>query len=200
MAFEYQGWHHGTDPEVREYDAIKRRLCQDHGIELIEVVGIKKPFPPENVLRQVQDAFRKAGRTEVPRLPAHDIVFPSKLEVARAEVRQRGWTLVAYRGDDDLEVKCANSNHLPWKTSLWRIRHRGHGCPDCAGNRRLGLDGLRAWGQQHGLHLDDETWRGAGKPYRWRCVRSGHLIERSKENIQQSLAKGRPACTTCASS
>jgi hypothetical protein len=30
-------------------------------------------------------------------------------------------------------------------------------------------------------------------------VRSGHLIERSKGNIQQSLAKGRPACTTCAS-
>src|SRR5262249_13670179 len=79
----------------------------------------------------------------------------------------------------------------------WRIRKKGHWCPSCAGNRPLGLEGLRTWGRNKGLELLDAEYRGIGAIYRWRGFKAAHVIKRSKGNIQQSSSRRLPSCTAC---
>jgi hypothetical protein len=78
IAFEYQGPHHWSGDDVIEHDIIKRRMCAERGIQLIEVEAIRKPYPPENVLQKVAEALLKYGVAEIPVLPADDI-FASDL-------------------------------------------------------------------------------------------------------------------------
>jgi hypothetical protein len=61
----------------------------------------------------------------------------------------------------------------------------------------LELKSLRAWGNTVGLQLIDKEYRGAASIYEWRCKREGHVLRRTKGNIQQSIKKGYPACKDC---
>jgi Probable Zinc-ribbon domain len=201
LAFEYQGPHHLIVDRVKTHDEIKRRACEWRGIKLIEVEATKKPFPPENVLAQVVKAFGKYGRSEIPILPL-DNVFAAELEQLRAFAQKKGGRLVSDRykgGDEQLEWKCGVAAHATWWADPWRILKRGAWYPSCAGNRRLGIDGLRAWGETVGLELIDRDYRGGTiSNYRWKCTASGHVIERSRTNILASLSVGRGPCPICA--
>src|SRR5262249_41958984 len=79
MAFEYQGPHHRSVDYVMAHDAIKREACAIRNIQLIEVEAIKRPYPPENVLEKVAEAFQRYGIAETPRLPPVDI-FAAELK------------------------------------------------------------------------------------------------------------------------
>ena len=185
---------------MKAHDEIKRQACQQRGICLIEVDATRKPFPPQNVLAKVVEAFRRYGRSETPVLPIDDI-FGAELEQLRAFARKKGGQLVSdrYLGGDALhEWKCGVVEHATWWADPWRIQKRGAWCPSCAGNRRLGIDGLRAWGQTVGLELMDSDYRGgSAMKYRWKCVAAGHVIERPRANILSSLSAGRGPCPIC---
>ena len=148
IAFEYQGSHHYSVDYVIAHDEIKRAACAANGIRLIEVEAVKKPHPAENVLKKVAEAFAKLGITKTPRLPQGEI-FAAELEELRGLARQRRGQLISnvYLGSEPHEWKCEVPEHPTWLAEAWRIR-KGHWCPSCAGNRPLGLDGLRAWGPQ----------------------------------------------------
>ena len=92
---------------------------------------------------------------------------------------------------------CGKPDHHTWRAQPWRVA-RGAWCPSCAGNRPLGIEGLRAWGAKVGLELLEKEYHGATAAYDWRCKQAGHLVRRSKGNIQQSLDKGYPSCRICA--
>jgi hypothetical protein len=112
--------------------------------------------------------------------------------------KEKGGILLSttYAGSEPHEWSCGNPEHPSWKAEPWRVR-KGAWCPSCAGNRPLGIDGLRAWGRLHGLELLDSAYRGTARLYTWRCA-AGHDVRRSKGNIEQSLRKRLPACTDCA--
>jgi hypothetical protein len=114
-------------------------------VRLIEIDAVKKPYPAENVLQKVVEAFAKFGVTETPRLPDFEI-FAAELEELRALARTKGGHLVSnvYLGGEPHEWKCEVAEHPSWLAEPWRIRKRGHWCPSCAGNRQLGLERLRA--------------------------------------------------------
>ncbi len=76
-------------------------------------------------------------------------------------------------------------------------KKRGHRCPSCAGNRRLGLEGLRIWGASVGLELVDAEYHGTNYAYNWRCKQAQHPIRRCKGDIEESLEKGYLACSKC---
>jgi len=119
--------------------------------------------------------------------------------------RPGGHTALFFTNDEGLYIldakphmwSCDNPDHDPWPAEAWRIR-RGAWCPACAGNRPLGIDGLRAWGQEYGLELLNDKYSGTAQSYRWRCLAAGHDICRTKGNIEQSLRKQLPACDVCA--
>jgi Recombinase len=46
-----------------------------------------------------------------------------------------------------------------------------------------------------GLELLDSQYQGTSAVYEWQCRQFGHIVKRSKGNIQQSLTKGLPACS-----
>jgi len=196
LAFEYQGYHHEKD-EVKAVDALKAQACLRHGVKLVDVMGMKRPFPPTNVLKEVAAAFKKCGIETIPVLPVKDIFAP-ELNTLRQLARQRGGKLVSavYCGAEPHEWHCGNQAHPTWLAEPWRIK-KGSWCPSCAGNRRLGIEGLHEWGVKHGLELLDTKYRSASAVYVWRCKQSGHIVRRSKGNIQRSLMKMLPACNIC---
>jgi hypothetical protein len=196
LAFEYQGYHHEKE-DVKATDALKIEACRDHGIQLVEVMGMKRPFPPTNVLREVASAFRKYGIQHIPVMPVLD-VFAPELRALRQLAQDRGGELVSaiYCGAEPHEWRCGVPGHVTWFAEPWRIK-KGNWCPSCAGNRPLGLKGLREWGLSYGLALLNTEYQGSSAVYEWRCNQFGHLVRRSKGNIQQSLTKGLPACNIC---
>jgi hypothetical protein len=196
LAFEYQGYHHEKE-DVKATDDLKMEACRRHGVQLIQVIGIKRPFPPSNVLKQVAAAFQQNGIAQIPVLPTQGL-FARELEDLQLLARQRGGELVSatYLGGEQHEWWCGRQGHPAWLAEPWRIK-KGSWCPSCAGNRPLGLQGLRDWGATCGLELLDTEYRGTSAIYEWRCLEMSHIIRRSKGNIQQSLTKGLPACDVC---
>jgi hypothetical protein len=199
LAFEYQGPHHFTEDNVKATDTLKREACMKHGVRLVEIEAIKRPFPPESVLAKVAAALQNNGFSVTPILPATD-VFARELEALRQLASQKGGTLVTktFCGSEPHEWQCGNPDHPTWLAEPWRVR-RGAWCPSCAGNRKLGIDGLRAWGETVGLELLDTDYRGTKALYEWRCKKTRHTIRRSRGNIQESLNRGLPACNLCGS-
>ncbi len=197
LAFEYQGPHHFTEDSVKARDALKRQACVEYNVRLVEVVALKRPFPPTNVLAKVVEAFQIAGILHVPALPTVD-VFAREMEGLQLLGQEKGGKLVSvvYCGSEPHEWHCGNPRHGSWWAEPWRIRN-GNWCPSCAGNRSLGTEGLQRWGRSHGLELLDTDYSGTRAAYRWRCEKGGHIIRRSKGNIQQSLTQGRTACHVC---
>jgi hypothetical protein len=199
LAFEYQGPHHYSNPEVQAYDAIKREWCAKNDVRLIAIEATKKPFPVENVLEKVVEAFQRDGFVETPILPSGEL-FKSEFSELHALAASKGGTLVSptfLGGDARHEWKCHVPEHPTWLAEPWRIRTKSW-CPSCAGNRRLGIDRLREWGKTIGLELLDETYLGAQTPYHWRCA-AGHEIKRTRPAILGSVACGQKACTACKS-
>jgi hypothetical protein len=197
LAFEYQGPHHEQDANVKVHDQLKRDACSRGDIQLVEVQAVKRPFPAENVLEAVRQAFQKYGISDAPILPTED-VFARELRELQRLAKEKGGTLLSttYAGSEPHEWSCGNPEHPSWKAEPWRVRN-GAWCPSCAGNRPLGIGGLRAWGRLHGLELLDSAYHGTARLYTWRCA-AGHKVHRSKGNIEQSLLKRLPACTDCA--
>jgi hypothetical protein len=200
IAFEYQGPHHNSDASVQETDEIKRRTCARRGIQLIEVDAIKVPFPSANILSKVEEAFKRYERPEEPILPDRDL-FSKELEVLRDLARERGGELLstAYLGWTPHEWKCAIKEHPSWHARAEHIRN-GHWCRACAISRMRDEFALRLrlWGRSIGLELLDEDHKGTQDAvYRWRCAKSGHVIERCKRNIAKSIASGRGPCPEC---
>ena len=200
IAFEYQGPHHYSDDDyVKARDAIKRQACAERHVRLIEIDAIKRPYPADNVLSKVVEAFCKYGILETPRLPPGD-VFPVELQELRDLAQKRSGRLVSdkYLGSEKHEWKCSVAEHPSWWAEPSRIR-KGGWCPSCAGNRRLGIEGLRSWGVTVGLELHDIEYRGGTLAvYRWRCHKYGHVIQRSRTSILQSVERGAGPCPGCA--
>lgn len=197
LAFEYQGPHHVEHAGVAATDALKRAACHKQGVRLIEVLAVKRPFPPENVLESVAAAFRLAKLKKRPLLPRAEL-FEAELAGLLDLAKERGGRLVStrYLGSEPHEWKCDVPEHPSWPAEPWRIR-RGAWCPSCAGNRRLGIDELREWGMRHGLRLLSNRYCGTQSTYSWRCTKTSHVIRRSKSNIEASIRKGHGACTEC---
>jgi hypothetical protein len=200
IAFEYQGPHHSLVDYVKVHDAIKREACEARNVRLIEVEAVNRPHPPENVLEKVAEAFQRYGITDTPRLPSGGL-FIRELNELLDLARKKGGRLVSTRylgGDEPHEWQCGVADHPSWWAEPWRIR-KGKWCASCAGNRRLGIEGLRLWGNAIGLELLDTEYRGGTIcVYRWRCRKQGHVIERSRTNILQSVERGTGPCTLCA--
>ena len=200
LAFEYQGPHHFTEDDVRERDALKREACLKQGVKLVEVEWAKKPFPQSNVLENVARALLEAGIGRKPIMPQGNL-FPGELaKLQRFAKEEWGGSLVStvYSGSETPhEWRCSNPDHPTWRAEPCRVKKRGHWCPACAGNRRLGLDGLRSWGERVGLELVDEVDHATDEPFNWRCKQAQHLIRRRKGDIEESLKKGHPACSQC---
>jgi hypothetical protein len=198
LAFEYQGPHHFQDARVKKRDAFKRDMCAKQGVRLVVVTAVKQPFPITNVFEKVVEAFQQAGIQQLPVLPEN--IFPSEFAELRRLAKEKGGELVStvyLGGSKQHEWWCGKPDHRTWSAEPWRVE-RGAWCPSCAGNRPLGIEGLRAWGRMVGLELLEREYHGATAAYDWRCEQAGHLVRRSKGNIQQSANKGYSGCTICA--
>ncbi len=188
LAFEYQGPRHFTDEDVRARDALKREACQKRGVKLVEIEWAKKPIPPSNILTNVARALLEAGIPKIPTMPEENLFRGELDELQRFAKEKWGGSLIStvYGGEDaPHEWHCGNPDHPTWMADPWRVKKRGHRCPSCAGNRPLGLEGLRDWGESVGLELQDAEYHGTNYGYNWRCRRAQHTTHRRKGDIER---------------
>jgi len=127
IAFEYQGPHHTSVDHVMEHDAMKREACTARCIRLIEVEATKRPFPPENVLKKVAEAFQKYGVEKPPLLPNIEI-FGAELQRLKNLASNMGGRLISdrYLGGEKHEWKCVVPEHPTWLAEPVRIQ-KEHG-------------------------------------------------------------------------
>lgn len=198
IAFEYQGPHHYEDPVIVARDELKRQLCAEHQITLVHVSAVKRPYPATVIVEVVQAGLTAAG-LDVKALPPDGNVFSVELRELQELAASRDGTLLSteYLGDGAHEWKCAISEHPSWFADAWRIRNRGHWCPSCAGNRRLGKAGLQEWGRSVGLELVSDEYCGAASAYEWKCGKCGYKFKRSRADMRRSLRRSLPACPYC---
>lgn len=165
-------------------------------LRLNDVVAVRRPFPPQNLLSNVATSLKAVGLKKKPRLPKAELFEAELAELKRMAAAREG-TLVSQRyiGGEPHEWKCATTEHPTWFAEPSRIK-RGAWCPSCAGNRKLDIVELRRWGEAHGLRLIAKEYAGAQAVYSWRCT-NGHLVHRSKGNIAASVRNGRAACSIC---
>jgi hypothetical protein len=151
IPFECQGPHHQAQASIKATDALKRKACRVHGVTLVEVMAVKRPFPPQNLLAAVATSLTAARIEKVTRLPK-DELFHAEIADLRTVAADRGGVLVSqrYLGGERHEWKCAVAAHPTWFAEPWRAR-RGAWCPSCAGNRKLDVGELRRWGRSTGF-------------------------------------------------
>jgi hypothetical protein len=198
LAFEYQGPYHRRPAQIKR-DKIKAQICLEKGIKLIEIPYIKNPWPPEKVLKIVATEIRKVNPERKVILPDEDF-FSQKLKELRELARSRGGNLLSntYLGSRNrLLWSCSNANHPPWKATPENIIRNESWCPYCKPNAPLNIEILQEFGKTVGLTLISKEYRGANELYDWKC-KNGHIVKRSKSNINQSVKRGLDACKICA--
>ena len=121
-------------------------------------------------------------------MPSHNL-FRQELLQLQNFAKQKLGTLISttYGGvDEPREWHCGNAAHPTWMASPWSVTKKGRWCPSCAGNRPLGLEGLRSWGESVGLELVDLKYQGTNHAYNWRCGKAQHATRRRKGDIEES--------------
>jgi len=116
----------------------------------------------------------------------------------RELAESRGGILLsnAYNGSGgDLWWSCSNPDHPSWHATPDNVI-RSSWCPYCAGNASLSIKDLQSFGKTVDLNLVSKNYEGTKAAYKWKC-KKGHIIERSKSNIVQSIKRGLNACTGC---
>lgn len=181
IAFEHQGTQHYenqlskfSNREILERDKLKRKLCQQNGISLIEVPEIPKMLPLEHAIDYVQNCLRGLG-LETSNIGLKDInadAFTDEtlLRIQKIAVSKGGECLSReYFGRHELlEFKCGIGHR--WKARPSDIK-RGHWCAKCAkaGGKKKTIEDMQKIAKQYGGECLSTTYLNSKHKLRWRC-------------------------------
>lgn len=144
LAFEYNGLQHYSNIKFfnfnKQNDEIKRKLCKEKGITLIEIpenskVNDKKEYIKKNIIKSLDKLGYKPGDLFLTyEVADKDIYDENKLsELKEIAKKYDGYLLSSVYGGikDAVELKC-KYNHI-WKTTPQVIKN-GSWCPECNGS------------------------------------------------------------------
>jgi hypothetical protein len=159
VAFEYHGEQHYNPDKgrfnaakveaIRERDAIKRRLCWERGVVLVEIPRFTDNHDLNRCIAEVDFAVLRAGlkppkRWKRPadlqslRAPLERVFGASGVAEIRRIVSERGGELVSERADsakERLQWRCSKGHE--WLAVAYDVK-AGSWCPVCARERRRG--------------------------------------------------------------
>lgn len=212
LAVEHQGEQHVRPvaqlhvdearlADIRFRDAVKRELCHQHGVTLVEFHERDSRGGLEDVRARLAKALQGAGvvlpvgwetRTPDPRR----LATPPALERHHridAYVESRGGRLLSAPGQDPV-VDCGRGHPL-WRPNVFDLLKERHWCPACAGHSPRSIADVRAFlaDRRPGWTVISTSMRSIHEVLELRCEH-GHPVRRSFKKLR---AAARPTCSLC---
>lgn len=146
LAFEHDGPHHAGIPirrgqgqkffgQVAARDAVKEKLCRQHGVTLIRIECLREVTPLEGLRSSIVEKLKRKGiEPPCPGAPANMVTTPDavrSLNEAKRLIEVRGGTFLgtSYLGSQQkLPVRCAEGHTFGARISHLR---RGGWCREC---------------------------------------------------------------------
>jgi hypothetical protein len=184
VAFEYQGERHFnehhlfknfSDDGLARRDQIKRKICGQRGIILLEVPsGIAIPELPPFILR----LCRNAGLSCHEGLAVFDVgsfAYGNGVMLAQAEAKAKtkgGRCLSKEYVDSKFKLHWQCAKGHDWWARLGNVRN-GKWCPECSGHRRVTVARMRETALERGGECLSHAYMGNTVKHHWRCA-AGH--------------------------
>ena len=209
LAFEYQGRQHfeaigiyGKGQNVKQRaadDAMKRRLCDENGVTLIELRWDQKYTDFPKIIRSQLGAKAKSLRVDWSKEISFEAAFirDDRLEELRSALATRNldlisekWVDVSYR----YKIRCRNCGHSFEQSARSYLNSRKvAGCKKCSmasvaelvSGRKLGISKLEDIANRYEALLISDSYVDKKSKYEWIC-RQGHKVVRNIESIQRS--------------
>ena len=206
IGFEYHGQQHyrfvkhfhadETSLALRQQDDdLKRTLCQEHDVLLIEV-----PFevPFEQLAVFIQESISTSGR-KIPLAQPEDVkvasyVLPNKLREMQELAQSKGGKCLSdgYVGSNSKLIWQCSQEHI-WKAKPSHIK-AGVWCPHCSGKARLSIEQMQEIASSRNGECISEEYLNNKTELSWRCAQ-GHEWKATPTNVK----RGR-WCPVCAGS
>lgn len=202
LAFEHQGKQHYSRrfnsasglSDIRRRDEIKRALCKEHGVTLIEIPEIPDITPIAELKDTIRRECKQTGyelptlfeNTEVDFSPAyktnHDMDQMNKL---REIAREHNGELLAtnYLGSKSPHRWRCRKGH-EWEAKPNNIKN-GSWCPTCAGKAKVTIEDMRKLARSHGGRCLSKRYVNIMTPLLWEC-QCGHKWESAPNNVKNA--------------
>jgi hypothetical protein len=199
IAFEYQGIQHfrrkdifhindGEFNQRRRDDELKRQLCRNKEVTLIEVPYYVKY---KDMFNYIIGELQKNG-IELPNIPidAYDyqtyegVYDPKNLLEFQEIAKSRGGECLSesYMGiDEKMRWRC-DKGHV-WEATPYHIKHRNQWCPECAGIVKLNIEEMRHIAKKRGGKCLSEEYINLLTKLKWQC-KERHEWEATPGNIK----------------
>jgi hypothetical protein len=208
IAFEHQGMHHyrsvkhyggSTDlPQVRAHDRLKRRLCYERGVALIEVPEIGAGLPLPELRNFIVESCDKAG-VPVPLSRRHISINiggtycsaedRKKYDKLKLLVESRGGQLlsteyVTARTPMRVMCECGHEWESPYYSLLknWCVKCRNRGSQLRQRNRSRSefcagtvFDRAKREADEREVRCLSRTYVSARLPLNWKCKKCGYV-------------------------
>lgn len=185
LAFEYQGQHHynaysytgGADTLARRQsiDALKRHLCELHGVRLVEIPYTMSQHEIVDFLTKTftEWGFGAMLRTDVD-LSRLAYYPSSRLDEMKAVAQGFGGTCLADRYvsvREPVRWRCGRGHE--WLSAFHEVKNKGHWCLECSGSRKLTLDEIQAVAASRGGRCLSTEYISGDSHVEWECS-AGH--------------------------
>ncbi|MCC6277564.1 MAG: hypothetical protein IT289_06600 [Oligoflexia bacterium] len=208
LAFEHHGeqhFKHGnlfTKNKVhlkkrQSADALRRRICSQHGINLIEVSSVGKDLPIDKVegfLIKKLVSFGLKPLVKYKSLNLNAIYSPNKLESYFWDVAGKGILVLdhVYLGEKyPLRHECMVCNYV-WSVPPQSLRKSAFGCPRCAGNLPLNINEVKSRAEKWNCIVLSRKIINSKRKLKIKCLDCGSVYQASAEKM--TIAKN---CKTC---
>jgi hypothetical protein len=209
IAFEHQGIQHykhvkhfGSTDEIQSRDKLKRILCKNKGIELIEIPALFHLTSLDDlhtvVGKQITINFDKSKLLPVEEVlninSVRFIEYDKELEKIKNKIKQRGGTLYTeiYSGwKCILELACENGHK--WETPASSIKN-GRWCPVCANKTSITIDQVKSFAKNYNVECLSDTYIKNSLYMSWRCLNSECEYKWLSTYNNFQARKGCPKC------
>jgi len=196
IAFEYQGKQHYEDigffhktrtlKQQKEYDILKKKLCKQYNIILIDI--------PYTV--QYEDMYKyiiqkcKKNNIKISEIP-DEISYKSFVDVYSPEMLKEMQELAKNNGG-----KCLSTEYINTRTKLkWQCKEghtwkatphsikRGRWCPYCGGTAKLTIEEMQKLAEKKGGKCLSTEYINSKTKLKWQC-KEGHIWEARPGDIK----------------
>lgn len=180
LAFEYQGEQHYKSnfmvqslKERRAYDALKRRICAKHGVQLIAVSYRKQIDQLKgSLIQRIGKLAPAIDINEDFEVDISKISHADFLDLLKAKIESRGGRLIEnhyFNTKQKIHIQCER-NHT-WQT-IPNYVMQGYWCPYCQGRNKTITDMAILAAQREGKVISSKYINSKTK-LRWEC-KFGH--------------------------
>ena len=190
LAFEHQGsQHYGqsrrfNDDEVLERDVIKKRLCEKHGIDLIEVPSVTEGFGVDNAILLIKEELEKLGHQTKPVSKAD--IFPIHAE---NQIEKMGTLASSLEGHFVSKIFLGMQEKHLWKCKNGHIFEarpynvkQGWWCRKCS-TPSYSIEDLRSHAKRNRGYCLTTKYKNKHSKYQWKCSK-GHKWKSNWHSVQ----------------